>query len=147
MKRKAKAVTTKDGYTVKKHSLTFMKDRFYSIEKDGVSKGWYRYEELCNALKVCRLMEDKNIFFGVHNNRELILLQAILSDCKLVKDSTDEYIIHKINGMINACFMLDMLLEPLIIITLDDVIELRMILNFYLNLLHQNKFLDKLYRS
>lgn len=147
MKRKAKAVTTKDGYTVKKHSLSFFKDRFYSIEKNGVLKGWYRYEELCNALKVCRLMEDKNIFIGVHNNRELILLQAILSECKLVKVSSYVNIIHKINGMIAACFMLDMLVEPLIIITLDDVIELRKILNFYLNLHNQNKFLDELYNS
>lgn len=142
MKRKAKAVTTKDGYTVKKHSLTFIKDRFYSIEKNGVLKGWYSYEELNNALKVCRLMEAKNIFFEVHNNREVILLQATLSECKRVKNYSDEYIINKIDGLICACFMLDMLVEPLVIITLDDVVELRMILDFYLNLHEQNKFLE-----
>ena len=142
MQRKEKTITTKDGYTVKKHSFTLLKNRFYSIEKDGESKGWYRYGELYNVLKLLRLMEVKNISFIVHSNREIVLLQAILSECKLVKAYSDYYAINKINGMLCACFMLDMLYEPLIIITLDDVIELRMILHFYLNLHNQYKSLE-----
>ena len=132
MQRKEKTVTTKDGYTIKKHSMTLLKGRFYTIEKDSVNKGWYTYKELVNALSILRVMSNRNIEFGVHNKRELILLQAILSECKLVKAYSDEYAINKIDGMLNACYMLDMLLEPLIVITLDDVIELRMILQFYL---------------
>lgn len=141
MQRKTKTVITKDGYTIKKHSFTLLKNRFYSIEKDGVSKGWYRYGELYNALKLLRLIEVKNIHLIVHNNKELVLVQAILSECKLVKAYSDEYAINKINGMLCACYKLDMLYEPLILITLDDVIELRMILHFCLNVYNQHKFI------
>ena len=139
MQRKEKTVITKDGYTITKHSFTLLKNRFYSIEKDGVLKGWYRYGELYNSLKLLRLIEVKNIHLIVHSDRELVLVQAILSECKLVKAYSDEYAINKINGMLCACYMLDMLYEPLIIITLDDVIELRMILHFCLNVYNQYK--------
>ena len=61
MQRKAKTVTTKDGYVIKKHTMTLQKGRFYTIEKDSSNKGWYTYKELFNALSVLRLMEDKAI--------------------------------------------------------------------------------------
>ena len=63
MQRKSKTVTTKDGYIIKKHTMTLQKGRFYTIEKDSVNKGWYTYKELVNALSVLRLMKDKNIEF------------------------------------------------------------------------------------
>ena len=63
MQRKSKTVTTKDGYVIKKHTITLQKKRFYTIEKDSVNKGWYTYKELVNALSVLRLMKDKNIEF------------------------------------------------------------------------------------
>ena len=143
MQRKSKTVTTKDGYVIKKHTMTLQKGRFYTIEKDSVNKGWYTYKELVNALSILRVMFNRNIEFGIHNNRELVLLQAILSECKLVKAYSDEYAINKINGMLCACYMLDMLLEPIIIITIDDVIELRTILQFYLNIYYQQQGIKK----
>ena len=57
MKRKEKTVTTKDGYIIKKHTMTLQKGRFYTIEKDRVNKGWYTYKELFNALSVLRIFE------------------------------------------------------------------------------------------
>ena len=138
MQRKEKTVTTKEGYTIKKHTMTLQKGRFYTIEKDGINKGWYTYKELLNALSVLRLMEDKHIEFGIHNKREVVLLKAIESECRLVKDSLDNYRINKINGMTNSLFMLDMMLEPLPITCLDDVIELRKIIAFNLNIYHQH---------
>ena len=145
MQRKAKTVTTKDGYTIKKHTMTLQKGRFYTIEKDSVNKGWYTYKELLNALSVLRLMKDKDIEFGIHNKREVILLNAIENECRLVKDSTDYYRIDKINGMTSSLFMLDMLLEPLPITCLDDVIELRKIIRFNLNIYHQHHAMNKLF--
>ena len=145
MQRKEKTVTTKDGYTIKKHSMTLQKGRFYTIEKDSVNKGWYTYKELVNALSVLRLMQDKHIEFGIHNIREVTLLNAIESECRLVKDSLDNYRIDKINGMTSSLFMLDMLLEPLPIICLDDVIELRKIIRFNLNIYHQHHAIKKIF--
>ena len=76
MQRKAKTVTTKDGYTIKKHSITLFKDRFYSIEKNGESKGWFSYGELYNALKVCRLMKYNSFDrFGVNVYEENTLIR------------------------------------------------------------------------
>lgn len=134
-----KTVTTKDGYIIKKHTMTLRKGRYYTIEKDSVNKGWYTYKELINALSILRVISNKNIEFGIHNKRELVLLQSILYECRLDKAYSDEYTINKINGMLSACYMLDMLLEPLIIITLSDVIELRKILQFYLNIYKEKK--------
>ena len=54
MQRKSKTVTTKDGYVIKKHTMTLQKGRFYTTEKDSVNKGWYTYKELVNALSVLR---------------------------------------------------------------------------------------------
>ena len=54
MQRKSKTVTTKDGYIIKKHTMTLQKGRFYTIEKDSVNKGWYTYKELANALSLLR---------------------------------------------------------------------------------------------
>ena len=147
MQRKAKTVTTKDGYIIKKHTTTLTKGRFYTIEKDSVNKGWYTYKELNNALTILRVMSNKNIEFAIHNKREVVLLQSIQSECNLVKAYPDEYAINKINkinGMLSACFMLDMLLEPIIIITLDDVIELRRILQYYLNIYYQQQGIKKI---
>ena len=145
MQRKTKTVTTKDGYIIKKHTMTLQKGRFYTIEKDSVNKGWYTYKELLNALNVLRLMEDKDIEFRIHNKREVILLNAIVEECRLVKDSLDNCRIDKINGMTSSLFMLDMLLEPLPIICLDDVIELRKIIRFNLNIYHQHHAMKKLF--
>ena len=145
MERKEKTVTTKDGFIIKKHIITLQKGRFYTIEKDSVNKGWYTYKELLNALTVLRLMKDKDIEFRIHNKREVILLNAIESECRLVKDSMDNYRIDKINGMTSSLFMLDMLLEPLPIICLDDVIELRKIIRFNLSIYHQHHAMKKLF--
>ena len=144
MQRKAKTVATKDGYVIKKHTMTLQKGRFYTIEKDSVNKGWYTYKELFNALSVLRLMEDKAIEFSIHNKREVTLLSAIEGECRLVKDSLDSYRIDKINGMTSSLFMLDMLLEPLPIICLDDIIELRKIITFNLNIYHQHYAIKKI---
>ena len=145
MQRKEKTVTTKDGYIIKKHTMTLQKGRFYTIEKDSVNKGWYTYKELVNALSVLRLMEDKDIEFRIHNKREVTLLSVIEEECRLVKDSLDNYRIDKINGMTSSLFMLDMLLEPLPIICLDDVIELRKIIKFNLNIYHQHNAIKKIF--
>ena len=145
MQRKAKTVTTKDGYVIKKHTMTLQKGRFYTIEKDSTNKGWYTYKELLNALSVLRLMEDKAIEFRIHNKREVILLSAIEGECRLVKHSLDSYRIDKINGMTSSLFMLDILLEPLPIICLDDVIELRKIISFNLNIYHQHHAIKKIF--
>ena len=145
MQRKSKTVTTKDGYIIKKHTMTLQKGRFYTIEKDSVNKGWYTYKELFNALSVLRLMKDKNIEFGIHNKREVILLKAIEEECRLVRDSLDNYRIDKINGMTSSLFMLDMLLEPLPIICLDDVIELRKVITFNLNIYYQHHAINKIF--
>ena len=123
--------------------MTLQKGRFYTIEKDSVNKGWYTYKELANALSVLRLMKDKNIEFGIHNKREVFLLKAIEEECRLVKDSLDNYRIDKINGMTSSLFMLDMLYKPLPIICLDDVIELRKVITFSLNIYYQiNKIFE-----
>ena len=145
MQRKSKTVTTKDGYIIKKHTMTLQKGRFYTIEKDSVNKSWYTYKELINALSVLRLMEEKNIEFRIHNKRELTLLSAIERECRLVKDSLDNFRINKINGMTSSLFMLDMLLEPLPIICLDDIIELRKIITFNLSIYHQHNEIKKIF--
>ena len=88
-------------------------------------------------------MKDKNIEFGIHNKREVILLKAIEQECRLVKDSLDNYRIDKINGMTSSLFMLDMLLKPLPIICLDDIIELRKVITFNLNIYYQQQGIKK----
>lgn len=57
MKRIEKTVITKDGYIIKKHILTLQKNRYYSIIKDGKSKGWYTYRELFDTLAILRSFE------------------------------------------------------------------------------------------
>ena len=116
----------------------------YTID-DLVDKVNCTYKELFNALSVLRLMEDKHIEFGIHNKREVTLLNAIERECRLVKDSLDNYRIYKINGMTSSLFMLDMLLEPLVIICLDDVIELRKIIRFNLNIYYQHHAMKKIF--
>ena len=91
---------------------------------------------------ICQ-MKFQEIIKNLSKNTLKVLLQAILSECKLVKAYSDEYAINKINGMLCACYMLDMLLEPIIIITIDDVIELRTILQFYLNIYYQQQGIKK----
>ena len=71
MQRKAKTVTTKDGYIIKKHTMTLEKGRFYTIEKDSVNKGWYTYKEILNALSILRVVSNKNIEFGIHNKEKI----------------------------------------------------------------------------
>ena len=57
MKRKGKIILTKDGYEVKKHTITLNKDRYYTISKNGSNRGWYTYKELFNALAILRTLE------------------------------------------------------------------------------------------
>ena len=38
MSRTEKTVITKDGYIIKKHTITLYKGRYYSISKDGITK-------------------------------------------------------------------------------------------------------------
>lgn len=57
MKRKAKTVITKDGYIIKKHTLTLYHNRYYSISKNGIGRGWYTYKELLDSLAILRCFE------------------------------------------------------------------------------------------
>ena len=57
MIRKVKTVTTKDGYTIKKNSITLNTDRYYTIIKDGKKIGWYTFRELFDALAILRISE------------------------------------------------------------------------------------------
>ena len=57
MKRKGKIILTKDGYEVKKHTITLNKGRYYTISKNGSNKGWYTYKELFDALAILRIFE------------------------------------------------------------------------------------------
>lgn len=57
MSRTEKTVITKDGYIIKKHTITLYKGRYYSISKDGINKGWYTYRELFYTLAILRVFE------------------------------------------------------------------------------------------
>lgn len=57
MNRTEKTVITKDGYIIKKHIITLYKNRYYSISKDGINKGWYTYRELFDTLAILRVFE------------------------------------------------------------------------------------------
>ena len=57
MTRKAKTVTTKDGYIITKAHLTLYPNRYYSISKNGIRRGWYTYRELLDALAILRCFE------------------------------------------------------------------------------------------
>lgn len=54
MIRTRKTVTTKDGYIITKHAITLYPNRYYTISKDGISKGWYTYKELFECLAIFR---------------------------------------------------------------------------------------------
>lgn len=55
MRRIEKIVVTSDGYTVKKHTITLHKGRYYTISKNGLNRGWYTYKELFDALAILRV--------------------------------------------------------------------------------------------
>ena len=58
MIRREKTVTTKDGYTIKKHSLTLKSDYYYSIiDNYGKHIGFYKYRELSYTLATLRLSQ------------------------------------------------------------------------------------------
>lgn len=57
MKRTEKTIITKDGYVITKRAITLFKGRYYNIEKDGHTRGWYTYRELFDALAFLRLFE------------------------------------------------------------------------------------------
>ena len=58
MIRREKTVITKDGYTIKKHSLTLKPNHYYSISNnDGKIRGFYTYKELFDTLAILRLFE------------------------------------------------------------------------------------------
>lgn len=57
MIRTEKTVITKDGYIIKKHNITLYPNRYYSISKEGLRKGFYTYRELFDALAILRCFE------------------------------------------------------------------------------------------
>lgn len=60
MIRREKTVTTKDGYIIKKRSLTLKPDHYYSItDNHGKCRGFYTYKELFDTLAILRLFKCK----------------------------------------------------------------------------------------
>ena len=57
MIRKGKIVITKDGYAIKKNTITLCPNRYYTIIKDGENRGWYTFRELFDALAILRVFE------------------------------------------------------------------------------------------
>lgn len=58
MIRREKTVITKDGYIIKKRSLTLKANHYYSISNnDGKTIGFYTYKELFDTLAILRLYE------------------------------------------------------------------------------------------